>query len=76
MRPWNTLLGIRLEELKGQTVGTKLIGEETNLEVCQGAVQAVKANKPYEIEIKIYKKDGSPPGYLFQTARCLMKRAA
>jgi PAS domain S-box-containing protein len=53
------IIGYPIEELQGQTVGTKLIGEETNLEVYQGAVEAVKANKPYEIEIKIYKKDGS-----------------
>ncbi|RYU86181.1 PAS domain S-box protein [Mucilaginibacter terrigena] len=53
------IIGYTLEELKGQTVGTKLIGKETNLEVFQAAVEAVKANKPYEVEIKIYKKDGS-----------------
>jgi PAS domain S-box-containing protein len=53
------IIGYRLDELKGQTVGTKLIGEETDLEVFKGAVQAVKENKPYEVEIKIYKKDGS-----------------
>lgn len=53
------IIGYTKEELKGQTVGTKLIGPETNLEVFEGAVQAVKENKPYEVEIKIYKKDGS-----------------
>jgi PAS domain S-box-containing protein len=29
------------------------------MEVFKAAQQAVKENKPYEIEIKIYKKDGS-----------------
>lgn len=53
------IIGYTLEELKGHSVGTKLIGEETDREVFEGAVQAVKENKPYEIEIKIYKKDGS-----------------
>jgi PAS domain S-box-containing protein len=53
------IIGYSMEELKGHTVGTLLIGEETNLEVFQGAVEAVKANKPYEVEIKIYKKDGT-----------------
>jgi PAS domain S-box-containing protein len=53
------IIGYSLEELKGHAIGTKLIGEETNREVAESAVQAVKENKPYEIEIKIYKKDGS-----------------
>jgi PAS domain S-box-containing protein len=53
------VIGYSLDELKGQTIGTKLVGEETDLEVFQQAVQKVKENKPYEIEIKIYKKDGS-----------------
>ncbi|RFZ95693.1 PAS domain S-box protein [Mucilaginibacter conchicola] len=54
------IIGYSLTELKDQTVGTLLIGEETNLEVFQSAVEAVKANRSYEIEIKIYRKDGSP----------------
>jgi PAS domain S-box-containing protein len=53
------IIGYTLEELKGQSVGDKLVGEDTDIEVFKGAVQAVKENKPYEIEIKIYKKDGS-----------------
>ncbi|QHS54578.1 PAS domain S-box protein [Mucilaginibacter sp. 14171R-50] len=53
------IIGYTLAELKGKTIGTKLIGAETNQEVFQRAVAAVKANKPYEVEIKIYKKDGS-----------------
>ncbi|TFF35744.1 PAS domain S-box protein [Mucilaginibacter psychrotolerans] len=53
------IIGYTLDELKGQTVGTKLVGEETDQTVFQEAVQKVKENKPYEIEIKIYKKDGS-----------------
>ncbi|MDB5288643.1 MAG: hypothetical protein JWR05_3592 [Mucilaginibacter sp.] len=55
-----SIIGYSLEELKGHAIGTKLIGEETNLEVAERAVQAVKENKPYEIELKIYRKDGSP----------------
>ncbi|RZL98999.1 MAG: PAS domain S-box protein, partial [Pedobacter sp.] len=53
------IIGYSLDELKGQTVSDKLIGPETDLEVFKGAVQRVKENKPYEVEIKIYKKDGS-----------------
>jgi PAS domain S-box-containing protein len=55
-----SIIGYSLEELKGHALGTKLMGEETNHKVAESAVQAVKENKPYEIEIKIYKKDGSP----------------
>jgi PAS domain S-box-containing protein len=55
-----SIIGYSLEELKGHAIGTKLIGEETNREVFERAVKAVKENKPYEIEIKIYKRDGSP----------------
>ncbi|MBD1365570.1 PAS domain S-box protein [Mucilaginibacter sp. ZT4R22] len=54
------IIGYTLEDLKGQTVGTKLVGAETDMEVFKGAVQKVKENKPYEVEIKIYKKDGTP----------------
>jgi len=53
------IIGYTLEELRGQTVGTLLIGAETDLEVFQSALQKVKENKPYEVEIKIYKKDGT-----------------
>ena len=53
------IIGYSFEELKGQTVGNKLVGEETDRAVFESAVKAVKENKPYEIEIKIYKKDGS-----------------
>jgi PAS domain S-box-containing protein len=55
-----SIIGYSLEELKGYVVGAKLIGEETNREVVERAIQAAKENKPYEIELKIYKKDGSP----------------
>ncbi|MFA6085732.1 PAS domain S-box protein [Mucilaginibacter sp.] len=54
-----SIIGYSLEELKGHTIGTKLVGEETSREVFEKAVKAVKENKPYEIEIKIYKKNGS-----------------
>lgn len=55
-----SIIGYSLEDLKGHAIGTKLIGDETNLEVAERAAQAFKENKPYEIELKIYKKDGSP----------------
>lgn len=54
------LLGYSLDDVKGQTVGTLVIGEETDMAVYSGAVEAFKENRAYEIELKVYKKDGSP----------------
>ena len=54
------ITGYTLEEMKGKAFGTKLIGEESNHELFAKAVEAVKNNQPYELEIKIYRKDGKP----------------
>ncbi len=54
------LLGYSLEEVKGQTVGTVLIGDETDKEVFNAIATAFKENKSYEVELKVYKKDGTP----------------
>jgi PAS domain S-box-containing protein len=53
-------LGYKLDELKGQTFGTMLIGEKTDLRVLEKAKAMYDDNKPYEVEIEIYKKDGTP----------------
>ncbi|MDB5136750.1 MAG: domain S-box protein [Mucilaginibacter sp.] len=53
------LLGYSLDEVKGKTVGTLIFGEETDMEVYNSATIAFQANKPYEVELKIYKKDGT-----------------
>ncbi|MVN92394.1 PAS domain S-box protein [Mucilaginibacter aquatilis] len=53
-------LGYKLDELKGKVFGDMLIGENTDLDVLQIAKAAYDENKPYEIEIQIYKKDGTP----------------
>jgi PAS domain S-box-containing protein len=54
------LLGYSLNEMKGKTVGTLIIGEETDMEVFKGATLALKENRPYEIELKVYRKDNTP----------------
>jgi PAS domain S-box-containing protein len=54
------LLGYSMDDVKGKTVGTLIIGEETDMEVFNGAVEAFKQNKAYEVELKVYKKDGTP----------------
>ncbi len=54
------LLGYTLEEVKGTTVGNLLVGEDTDIDVYNIAVEAFKENRPYEIELKVYKKDRTP----------------
>jgi PAS domain S-box-containing protein len=54
------LLGYSLDEVKGKTVGTLIVGEETDKEVFNSVSTAFKENKPYEAELKVYKKDGTP----------------
>lgn len=53
-------LGYTLNEMQGRAFGALLIGEDTDMAVFQEAVQATAEKRPYEIEIKIYKKDQSP----------------
>src|ERR1700752_3123012 len=55
------IIGYSFSELEGKAIGTNtLVGEDTDLTVVESAVNAVAENRPYEIEIKIYKKDGTP----------------
>lgn len=54
------LLGFALDELKGKPVGNIIIGEETDMDVIKSVVSAFDQNKPYETELKVYKKDKTP----------------
>jgi PAS domain S-box-containing protein len=54
------IIGYSFAELEGKIMGSTLVGEDTDLRVFESAVKAVKENRPYEIEIKIYKKDNTP----------------
>jgi PAS domain S-box-containing protein len=54
------IIGYSFAELEGKAIGTSLLGKDSDLSVFEGAVQAVKENRPYEVEIKVYKKDGTP----------------
>jgi PAS domain S-box-containing protein len=54
------ILGYRLDELQGKVFGNILIGEYTDKDVLQKAKDAYDSNKPYEVELLIYKKDGTP----------------
>ncbi|WP_345950523.1 PAS domain-containing protein [Mucilaginibacter sp. PAMB04274] len=53
-------LGYTLQEMKGRMFGNMLVGEHTDLNVFEKAKEAYAHNTPYEIEILIYKKDGTP----------------
>lgn len=54
------ILGYSLQELKGKTFGNLLIGKQTDLNTALQAQLAYDANKPYDVEIQLYKKDGTP----------------
>jgi len=54
------VLGYTLKEMKGKAFGNILLGEETDLAAHEASVQKVKDKKPYEVELKVYKKDGTP----------------
>ncbi|RVU01890.1 PAS domain S-box protein [Mucilaginibacter limnophilus] len=54
------IIGYTLAEMEGKTFGTMLLGEDTDMSVFEKALKAVAENRPYDVEIKIYKKDGTP----------------
>ncbi|WP_184550000.1 PAS domain S-box protein [Mucilaginibacter sp. FT3.2] len=54
------IIGYSFAELEGKALGTSLLGEDSDMSVFEAAVKAVKENRPYEVEIKVYKKDGTP----------------
>jgi PAS domain S-box-containing protein len=53
------ILGYTLDEVRGKTLGKRLMGAESNVDGFDKAVEAVKQKKAYELELKIYRKDGS-----------------
>ncbi|GAA3961625.1 PAS domain S-box protein [Mucilaginibacter dorajii] len=54
------IIGYSFADLEGKSLGTSLLGEDSDLSVFESAVQAVKENRPYEVEMKVYKQDGTP----------------
>ena len=54
------ILGYPLEEVRGKALGKRLMGKDSNVEDFNKAVEAVKQKKAYELELKIYRKDGTP----------------
>ncbi len=54
------IIGYSFAELEGKAIGKALLGADSDMSVFESAVQAVKENRPYEVEIKVYKRDGTP----------------
>jgi PAS domain S-box-containing protein len=54
------MTGYTLAEMKGKIFGNLLMGEDSDLSVYEKARDLIAQNKPYEVEIKIYKKDKTP----------------
>lgn len=53
-------LGYTLAEMKGKTFGDLLIGKKTDSGTLDTAAKATKEKKAYDIEIQLYRKDGTP----------------
>lgn len=51
------IVGYTLEEMKGKIFGDMLAGPDTDNKLLAEAVSAVKETRPYEVELKIYRKD-------------------
>jgi len=54
------ITGYSLADMKGEIFGPILIGEDSDLTVFEKAKELAKQEKPYEVEMKIYKKDKTP----------------
>lgn len=54
------IIGYSFAELEGKIMGNTFVGEDTDLKVVESAIKAVEENRPYEIEVKLYKKDRTP----------------
>jgi len=53
------ITGYSLADMKGKIFGTTLLGEDSDLSVFKKAEDLTKENKPYEVEMKVYRKDKS-----------------
>jgi len=54
------MFGYSLNEVLGKTLGKRLMGKDSNEDDFNKAVEAVLQKKSYELELKIYRKDGTP----------------
>jgi PAS domain S-box-containing protein len=54
------MFGYKLDEVLGKTFGKRLMGKESNEDDFNKAVEAIQQKKAYEMELKLYRKDGAP----------------
>ncbi len=54
------ITGYTLAEMKGNKFGKLIIGADTDYSVFEKAIKATAEGCPYDIEIKLYRKDGTP----------------
>lgn len=54
------LLGYELSELEGKRAGDVVKGPDTNIKKLNEARTAARKSIPYNLELKVYKKDGTP----------------
>ncbi|WP_411275630.1 PAS domain S-box protein [Daejeonella sp.] len=55
-----SLLGYSLDELKGKRLGEVVVGDGSDPSALEIARKAISAQKAYNIDLKIYRKDGTP----------------
>ena len=54
------MLGYKFSEIEGRRFSDLVVGEDTSTQSLEIAEEAIKAKKPYNIDLLIYKKDRSP----------------
>jgi PAS domain S-box-containing protein len=54
------IFGYSLEEMRGRKFGDILVGPETNMHIFGKVVEGIRDNKPYAVELKVYRKGGMP----------------
>lgn len=54
------ITGYSLDQLEGKKFGEMLLGPDSDRNLYDAARKAVLERKPYEVEIQIYRKDGTP----------------
>ncbi|NCD70443.1 PAS domain S-box protein [Mucilaginibacter agri] len=54
------ITGYQLSEMQGKSFGQELVGPETDLAKLQRAVDMMERHIPYDMEVKLYRRNGEP----------------
>lgn len=54
------IFGYSLDEMKGRKFGDMLVGPETDRDEFEKASKSLQENKPFAVELKVYRKGGMP----------------